>query len=335
VLILVEQGKLKLSDRALDYLPDIQPGDGKQIEPRFREVTIEQLLRHTGGWDRDRSFDPMFRPKKIADELGIAAPADSTAVVRYMLGRPLDFTPGERYSYSNFGYCVLGRIIERVTGESYEAAIRRLVLEPCGAHSMRIGRTRREGSAPGEVCYYMPGDEKKTQSVYPDVTEEVAWPDGGFYLEAMDAHGGWIGSAIDLLRFTAALDGKREPRLLKPESVEQMTSRGAHTPASDKTFYAHGWMVRPLTKRANWWHAGSLPGTSTLLVHTADGFDWAVLLNARPADVGINEFHAALDAIMWQALQEVKSWPEHDLFLRNSRPSDAQTEPSAPNAAGR
>ena len=83
----------------------------------------------------------------------------------------------------------------------------------------------------------MPGNESKTRSVFPEVTEEVDWPDGGFYLEAMDAHGGWIGSAIDLLRFTTALDGTRQRHLLKTETTAQMISRGGHTPDTDPTYY--------------------------------------------------------------------------------------------------
>jgi N-acyl-D-amino-acid deacylase len=314
VLTLREQGRLKLEDHALDHLTSFRPPDGEPFDERLRDITIEQLLRHTGGWNRDRSFDPMFRPKRIADELGVPAPADSASVIRYMFGRQLDFTPGERYCYSNFGYCLLGRVIESVTGQSYESAVKQLVLDRCGATGMRLGHTRLDQRAPGEVSYYTYGDNDKTRSVFPDVAEQVAWPDGGFYLEAMDAHGGWIGSAVDLLRFVTALDGGRIPPLLKPDSIERMLSRGPHTPPGDPTFYALGWQIRPRQHGANWWHSGSLPGTSTLLVHTSDGFDWAILLNARPEDVGINEFHAALDELMWKAYAQVKSWPEHDLF---------------------
>jgi N-acyl-D-amino-acid deacylase len=314
VLRLIEQRRIKLEDRIVDHLGSIDALKGPLSDDRFRHITIEQLLWHTGGWDRARSFDPMFRSTKIAEELGVPAPADSLSVVRYMLARPLDFTPGERYCYSNFGYCLLGRVIEAATGQPYESAVRQLVLEHCGASGLRQGRTRADQRAPTEVSYYTRGDSETTRSVFPDVPGKVAWPDGGFYLEAMDAHGGWIGSAVDVLRFLTALDGGRSPALLEPATIERMAARGPHTPPGDSSYYALGWQIRPQANGANWWHSGSLPGTSTLLVHTSAGFDWAILLNARPEDVGINEFHAALDKLMWQAFAEVTSWPQHDLF---------------------
>ena len=95
----------------------------------------------------------------------------------------------------------------------------------------------------------------------------------------MDAHGGWIGSVIDLARFVAALDDFKQSPLLKEESLRLMIapppppvarkSDGSLTP----TYYACGWMIRPVgpSGAVNFWHAGSLPGTYSLLVRRADG----------------------------------------------------------------
>ena len=104
VLKLVEDGKLSLDARAFDLvrLPPALEQDARP-DPRLADITIRQLLQHTGGWDRDRSFDPMFRPKLIAEKTGTRAPAGAEAVIRYMLGQPLDFDPGARFAYSNFG----------------------------------------------------------------------------------------------------------------------------------------------------------------------------------------------------------------------------------------
>ena len=93
-----------------------EPKKGAKFDRRWREVTIHQLLQHTGGWDRDKSFDPMFHNNQICEELKIPSPALQKDIIRYMVRQPLDFNPGERYAYSNFGYCLLGRVIEKVTG---------------------------------------------------------------------------------------------------------------------------------------------------------------------------------------------------------------------------
>ena len=112
VLKLVEDGKLDLEQRAFDIVKADPLGEG---DARLRQITIRQLLHHTGGWDRGKSFDPMFRSRRIAKAAGVDAPAMPAAIIRYMIGQPLDFEPGSRYAYSNFGYCVLGRVIERIT----------------------------------------------------------------------------------------------------------------------------------------------------------------------------------------------------------------------------
>ncbi|OYV65111.1 MAG: hypothetical protein B7Z72_12530, partial [Gemmatimonadetes bacterium 21-71-4] len=263
VLRLAEQQRLSLDDRAFDLLPKFRLPDGPGIDARLRTITVRQLLQHTAGWDRDKSFDPMFRPGIIAQATGTPSPATSEAIVRYMLRQPLDFSPGQRYAYSNFGYCLLGRVIEAITGKPYEEALRESVLAPCGIQRMRLGRTRPGDRADAEVRYYHTV-EGPTASVFPDVQEPVAWPDGGFYIEAMDAHGGWTASAADLVRFASAVDGARPPALLSPESVRLIATRPA-PPVSQRepTFYGLGWNIRPTAEGANWWHTGSLPGTVT------------------------------------------------------------------------
>ncbi len=75
---------------------------------------------------------------RIARELGTNAPADQAAVIKSMLSQKLDFAPGERYAYSNFGYCLLGRVIEKMGGQTYESYVRDHVLTPIGITSMRM-----------------------------------------------------------------------------------------------------------------------------------------------------------------------------------------------------
>ncbi|MEX0641239.1 MAG: serine hydrolase domain-containing protein [Pirellulales bacterium] len=319
VLRLVELGKLKLDDRVTELLANLKPQAEPKLDARWTRITVRHLLEHSGGWDRDKSFDPMFRPGEIAKSLGAPAPADTAAVIRYMFSKPLDFDPGQRFAYSNFGYALLGRIIERRTGKSYADAVQELVLLSAGITRMRLGRTLTGFRAASEVAYCHCNAEK-AEPVFPYVKGPVEWPDGGFHLEAMDAHGGWIASAIDLVRFASAVDGRCGRPILATPSIRQMLARPElaepkkqkNAPAG--SYYACGWFVHPVGDDANWWHTGSLPGTTTLLVRAHNGLCWAILFNSRPNDQ--LKFKAEFDAGMWKAAGSVEKWPEHELFQR-------------------
>jgi len=320
VLKLVEEKRLDLDARAFELLQrDPSFRVSHQPDARLGSVTIRQLLHHTGGWDRDKSFDPMFRSVDIARDMGEPPPAQARAIIRYMLGRPLNFDPGARYAYSNFGYCVLGRVIERVTGRGYEDCVRENILAPIGVTRMRLGRSRDGEQAPGEARYYA-RDNEQVKSVFPPTSTKVPVPYGGFCLEAMDAHGGWIASAVDLARFAAALDDPSHSPLLKPETLRLMYAPPVppvwRKPdgALEDAFYACGWMVRPVGAdgRANYWHAGSLPGTATLLVRRWDGLSWAVLFNQRSEDKKWPD--SSIDAALHRAADAVTKWPANDLF---------------------
>ncbi|MBX6333599.1 MAG: serine hydrolase [Gemmatimonadaceae bacterium] len=311
ILSLVQSGALSLDDRPFAMLTDIPALPGAIEDPRLDSITVRQILYHAGGWDRDVSGDPMFMSWTIAEATGTTPPASTEAIIRYMRGRPLDFAPGTRYAYSNFGYAVLGRVIEHVTGEPYESYVKTHVLAPMGITRMRIGGSRLADRAEGEVHYYDPGT---TASVFSG-EGTVRWPDGGFYLEAMDAHGGWIASTIDLLRFLTHIDPRTATTpFLSAATVSTML---AHPPAplwmGADAWYAMGWMVRPPGGDANWWHDGSLPGTSTLLVRAYNGLAWAALFNAR-ASTATSSFSAELDAALWTAAGGVTAWPSGDLF---------------------
>jgi N-acyl-D-amino-acid deacylase len=320
VLQLVERGKLRLDDRAFDLvkLPPVL-AKGEAPDPRLAKITIRQLLQHSGGWDRDKSFDPMFRPDQIAAAVGTPAPARPEAVIRYMLGKPLDTDPGTHYAYSNFGYCVLGRVIEKVSGLGYEEYVRQNMLAPAHVTTMRLGATRESGRLPNEVRYYTPSN-RTSRSVFPDQPGEVSACYGSFFVEAMDAHGGWVGSAVDLVKFAAALDDPEHSPLLKPETLRTMYRRPEAplwrkddgSPAD--AYYGCGWMVRPVGQdgKANYWHSGSLPGTNTLLVRRADGLTWAALFNQRSEGGKLSD--GDIDPALHHAAAGVKQWPTEDLF---------------------
>ena len=336
IMKLVEQGRLSLDAPAFPLLK-LHPLVVfiRDPEPRLREITVRQLLHHTGGWDRDASFDPMFRSLQIARAARSTPPASVENIIRYMLGRELDFAPGTRYAYSNFGYCVLGRVIEKVSGQPYEQFVRENILAPLGIQRMRLGKTLDGQQAPDEVRYYQDGT---AENVFPPPPEMVPVPYGGFALESMDAHGGWIGSVVDIARFAAALDrsgdrstnrnqnGRGEtpssPSLLQPATLATMYAPPP-PPVSRRadgsllpTYYACGWSVRPQgsTGKSNYWHNGSLPGTFALLVRRHDGLTWVALFNRRSEDKAQPD--SALDPALHRAANAITEWPVEDLFAQ-------------------
>jgi N-acyl-D-amino-acid deacylase len=234
-----------------------------------------------------------------------------------MKGMPLDFNPGERFVYSNFGYAILGRVIERLSGMPYEDYVRAHVLQPVGAKRTRLGRTRMGDALQGEVRYYLPGEPGMglTAPLVPSVFPgggPVPVNYGGFYLEAMDSHGGWVSSTVDLLRFLAGVDGRPDsPDILSAGLVGAMTGDGVEVCPDGACYYAAGWLVRPTQGDATWSHGGSLPGTTSILVRSYHNFAWVALFNARPATGNLD---GELDSALWNALAHVTSFPTHDLF---------------------
>jgi CubicO group peptidase (beta-lactamase class C family) len=274
VFQLIEQGKLALDDRLFGADGILGYDFGKPPYPRYvEEIRLKHFLTHTaGGWQNDGA-DPMFRNTGMNQHELIAWTLQHA---------PLQNPPGAHYAYSNFGYCVVGRVIEKVTGEQYEAHVREAVLRPCGIEGMRIAGDTLAERAPGEVLYHGAGG----QNPY------------NMKVRRMDSHGGWLGTAADLARFASRVDGlSRERDILRLETIREMT-----TATSANAAYAKGWAVNRVP---NWWHTGSLPGTTSIMVRTASGFCWAALGNSREAN---GDTGGAMDRMMWDLVRQVRGW---------------------------
>jgi CubicO group peptidase (beta-lactamase class C family) len=120
----------------------------------------------------------MFITREIAYEMDAPVPADCPTVIEYMVNQKLDFDTGSKYAYSNFGYYVLGKVIEEISGQSYEKHIRTQILGPIAIEDMHIGGSLQEDRYPGEVLHYYSTPEL-TQSIFPDISEPVPWQYGG------------------------------------------------------------------------------------------------------------------------------------------------------------
>jgi D-alanyl-D-alanine carboxypeptidase len=277
IMLLVEQGKLKLSDKVFGKDGVLSNDYGTQPYKKWiTDITIANLLEHTGGGWGNSGNDPMFM---------------NTAMTRRELigwtlnNMPLVHEPGTHYEYSNFGYCLLGRVIEKVTGMPYAAFVQQNILAKCGITTMEIGGSTLNEQKPNEVYYF---------------NDNYAY---NMNVPRMDSHGGWIATATDLVKFLTHVNYvPTKPELLKKATLDKM-----YTPTLDGSNYAKGWAVNSAN---NHWHNGSLPGEQALAVNTHDGFSWAVLVNTR-AD---GNFSGDLDRLMWQIKEAIKKWPDIDLF---------------------
>jgi CubicO group peptidase (beta-lactamase class C family) len=268
---LIEQGRLGLDDLIFGAQGLLKFDYGQDYPDAVKKITLRHLLTHTcGGWD-NTGRDPMFsRPEMNHQEL----------ITWAVHNLPLQYAPGEHYAYSNFGYCILGRVLEKLTGKSYADFVRETVLAKCGIKDMRVAGNTLAERAVGEVVYY--GQAGGGTNPY------------NMNVTRMDSHGGWIATPSDLVQFAMHVDGfTTTPNILGASTLKTMTTASAANPQ-----YACGWNVN---KIPNWWHTGSLPGTLTILVRTASGLCWAAFTNTRAE--GFN-----LDEMVWKMVSAVPAW---------------------------
>jgi CubicO group peptidase (beta-lactamase class C family) len=232
----------------------------------WNRITVRHLIEHKSGI-QNIPDDPMFSYRGLTNKEIIA---------KVIAERPLATQPGAHYYYSNTGYNILGRIIEKVSGMEYESYVKEHVLLPCGITRMRIGGNTPEERFPGEVTYEQP--------------DEPGWT-YGMDVSRMDSHGGWIASATDLARFMARID--RIPAI--PD-------------IADTALLAQTYM-----NNTHWNHSGSLPGTATLLERMDDTFSFVILINRRSAD---SHFWVDVPAALRTAITSRTSWPDIDLFRK-------------------
>jgi CubicO group peptidase (beta-lactamase class C family) len=282
---LIEAGQLQLGTRVFGTTGVLGTTYGTQpYGPNIDQITVQHLLEHTSGWPR--TTDPMFGHFNL----------DQEELITWMLdNEPLTTVPGNTHDYLNFGYCVLGRIIERVSALSYTDYVQQHVLAPCGISDMHIAGDTLAERRGNEVVYVPQGGNPY-----------------GIRVSRMDAHGGWIASATALVRFLVRVDGfATKPDILASGSIMTMvTPTTALTPGGGATGYAKGWATNPMGNR---WHDGDIPGTASILVRTHHEYCWAVLVNSRN-DVQLDPMRSDLDNLMWTVIGRITDWPAFDLF---------------------
>src|SRR5215472_4500135 len=256
ILLLEEWGKLKVDDPVKKYMPDAPAA--------WDKITIFNLLTHTSGIPNFTSFSdyPKLEPFSATPEELVARFRD----------KPLDFQPGERWSYSNSGYVVLGYLIETISGESYAHFLQENIFKPLGI--VDSGYDSNSTVIENRASGYTPNKDGIVNAGYIDMT--IPLSAGGLY-----------STTEDLLRWEQRLFGGT---LLSPASLKKMT-----TPFKDD--YAFGLVVRSVNGRQEIQHGGGIEGFNTLLAYYPDDKTTVVVLanlnGSAPNDIASDLYKLA------------------------------------------
>ena len=303
IMKLQEEGKLSVNDTV--FGPRGILNDSYFENPKDKRVygiTVAHLLSHEAGWSQLYG-DQMFMPIVIAQAMGVKTPVDTKTIVRFALDKRLQYTPGKGKAYSNLGYSILGLIIEKVSGMSYEDFCQKTIFEPLGIYDMKIAGNLPSEKAPFEVTYYIPSDIALKPCIY-DINEMVQPCYGGNDIRALGGAGAWISTAPDLMRLLLAVDGfNTRPDILSDQSIRFMTD-------NSNGFAPVGW--KGTLMDGTWWRTGSFPGSAGMLKRQSDGISWVVLFNSSAWNGP--EIYSYISNMMNKVVMKIDPWPQYDLF---------------------
>ena len=295
ILQLIQQGKLTLDTKVSDVLPEFK--NPASHDPRIPNITIRDLLEHMGGWDIAAiGFDPMY--SAVHNGL-VPRPGTAQEIINYMLTRSLDFNPGSKAVYSNFGYCVLGRVIEQLSDGPYGRYVAENITTRLEMNATALGGTLVSEALPFEARYYDYPGAPLIDSVL-DAAGLVPWPYGGFYMPANDASGGWVSTTTDLLKFLVSMNTGQHGIIRLPTLLQPPGQPFGEVPPFNLEGQIWGW-----------YKTGSHPGNygGLRLYGERPGKPrtyWCFLTNSRPAaDSNMDaDFDTALKNAVIQAEQE-------------------------------
>jgi CubicO group peptidase (beta-lactamase class C family) len=258
ILKLQEQGKLSINDKLSKYFPDFPRGD---------EVTLHHLLTHTSGI-HSYTDKPGFMDK-------VTKTIDPDDLIKSFKNDPYDFDPGKKWHYDNSGYFLLGRIIEKVSGQSYGEFLRGNFFKPLGMNSTGVHRSG--VSLDHEATGYEFAGEKL------GFTNALNWD-----MSQAGAAGSLYSTVGDLFRWNEGIFGGK---LLKDTSL-----KAAWTPVKTEenkdddsgNGYGYGWFISKLRGAEEISHGGGLNGFSSFITRLPrENFTVVVLANALPGKPGI------------------------------------------------
>ena len=289
VMKLVEKGSVSMDQKVFGTGALLGTTYGTQpYSANVQAVTVSQLLHHTsGGWG-NASNDPAF-----FDINWSSAKVFDSTLVKLPLA-----TPGSVFNYSNFNYMVLARIIEKVSGKTYEQFVKDEILTPVGATQTAIaGKTLAERKT-NEVKYYgQAGD--------------ATWAYDKMDFARADGAMGWMGTSTDLLRFANAVDSSAtRPDILSGATIKTMVTNSPNSTGFGFNF-GSGWVVE--ANEWFWW--GSLPGTFGILYRNGNGICIAALANSRMQPNATNSLNTFINNIInYVAFDQSIPWQNIDQF---------------------
>ena len=239
ILKLQEEKKLKVTDKLSKYFPDYPKGDS---------ITIHQLLSHTSGIF-NYTNDEEFMNKEVTN------PATLEKMMACFKDKPLDFSPGSKWSYSNSGYSLLGYIIEDVAKMSWEQAVRKYIFNKAGMplSGFDFAHLQHPGKSTG---YFRIKADGNTPA--PVVDSSVSYAAGSIF-----------STTGDLYKWFLALQADK---LIKSNSKEQ-----AFTPVKNK--YGYGWGMDTLAGRRSIGHSGGIHGFVSNMVFIPEDSSVVILLS--------------------------------------------------------
>lgn len=300
-LKLVEDGKLNLDARPFRVLNQLKAPGGK-IAAGVQDVTVRQCLNHSGGWDRSVAGDPTSWEPQICRSMHVPPPLSPTQFLSFMLTVPLNFRPGTAAKYSNVGYIALGEVVAKVSGQPYAKYVAENVLKPMGVG--RVALRAADGKyLDAEVHRHLAG---------------TLQPLPALRLPMVDAAGGWVGSAVDMVRFLTGLDGSRG-ELVLAEKTRKLMFEPPPTPIKpnpDGSYIGLGWdRVTRTDAGVSYFKDGSYQGMRTFMKRLPSGVAWVLLYNASmefdPIDAQIG---AGTVQEVRKLVEEFDKYPDIDLF---------------------
>jgi CubicO group peptidase (beta-lactamase class C family) len=302
VLQLVEREKLGLDDKVFSHLKHIKAPTGVKVDPRLFEVTIRQCLNHSGGWDRNVNGDPINWEPQISRAMRLRPPISPAQFISFAMSLALDFAPGTDIKYSNVGYILLGEVIAKVSGMTYERFIIDNVFKPMDIRQAALHKLDNKYLAT-ESLRYLAG----SLIPLPPLQQPM-----------VNATGGWSASAVDMVRLLTNLDGSRGKPVLADKTHKLMIA----PPPSPLKPLANGMhvglgfdSVLANDKGYACFKDGSIQGMRTFMKRLPTGVNWALLYNASM------EFDPLDTQIASGAVHDVKQliegfvkYPDIDLF---------------------
>jgi N-acyl-D-amino-acid deacylase len=312
IMRLRDQGQIDLDQTFLSILTDYQVAAGG--DPRLRDITIRMLLLHAGGWEYPEPDDFTNRPVIVANALGIPAPPTCRDVIRYAMTQPLQFTPGTKEVYSNLGFCILGQVVQKISGQTYESYVRDQVLARADVRAMSIGMPHLSQRGPIEAKYYVFNGSPLVSSAFPgEGRVPIAYSGDPMTGEAAF---GWIGSAVDLTRIMSAFEGTRVADYISAESKAAMLAN-AHLPSrydgsSPMRWFGLGIVVGPTTD--TYAHGGLSGGSQIALHRIPSGHTFAIAANIRTDRT--EELYNDIVSAVRDAIAVLPADPATDLYAQ-------------------